>query len=136
MTEHRNQVRYLPCHGGSHQQWLYCWCVYLDVELREDNTSLCGQFSCVAFYVTQDDGRQLSGKSLSAQQLSYGKFRIRWLSCVVRQDTCGPASNVHNKEELERIWGIASGRRFAMQNLLEFRVCFRWLTLPSLVLAP
>ncbi len=51
----------------------------MDVELREDNTSPHNGYYLHNFrarqFIVQDD-RLFSGKSLSAQQLSYGKFRI------------------------------------------------------------
>ncbi len=42
---------------------------------------MCGQFSRAAFYITGTGlySRLLSGKSLFAQQLSYGKLRIGYL---------------------------------------------------------
>ena len=79
MTEHRIQARCSLRHGGSCRQWLFWWCVYLDVKFREDNTSPhnghCADNFGAQHFILQED-KLSSGKSLSAQQLSYGKFRI------------------------------------------------------------
>ncbi len=55
-------------HGGSCRQWLFWWCVHLDGELREDNTSphngYCADNFRARHFILQDDSL-LSGKSLS-----------------------------------------------------------------------
>ncbi len=78
VTEHRIQARYPLRHGGSWQQRLFWWCVYLDVELREDNTSPRNGCCAVNFRARHFGRQAMSGKSVSTQfmQLSYGKFRI------------------------------------------------------------
>ena len=72
--------RYPLRHDVSCLQWLF-WFVYFDVELREDITNphngYCADNYHPRQFILQDD-KLLSGKSLSAEQLSYGKFRIWW----------------------------------------------------------